>query len=163
MGTRRRGKSRVRDSIEVRSPAVDAERLLKAVEANMAARRAGPWMGYIPSYDDLMDATADEGSPPRSEAEYYLQRLRFSDVSVTPDVRPSGVPVFGRLLDLLRRQLHNLVLYYVNILAAKQAHHNAQVFRMVTYLNRERRRLRAELDKMKAQDSRSLPGKHGEP
>ncbi|MBI2906756.1 MAG: hypothetical protein HYX92_03755 [Chloroflexi bacterium] len=158
---RRRVRSRVRDAIEVRSPSVDAERLLRALEANLAAHRRRPWTGYIPSFDDLIESASDSTAVPRSEMEYYLHRVRLCDVSVTPDVRASSFPIVGPIFDLLKRQFHHLVLYYVNILAGKQAHYNAHMLRVVTLLSRETHRLRAELDRMKTGMGGMPPEKHG--
>lgn len=162
---RRRGRSRVRDAIEVRAPGVDVERLFKSLEANLATRRVGSWgRFYIPSYDDLLDpVTDDRAAMPCTEVEYYLRRLRSTEVSVTPHVLPSNIPLVGRLLDLLKRQLHDLVLYYVNILAGKQAHYNAQVFRAMAVLSREIQRLRAEVAKARTESGRKPRGQDGNP
>ncbi|MFH1485563.1 MAG: hypothetical protein ABIH46_05785 [Chloroflexota bacterium] len=146
---RRYRRSRVWDTIDVLAPGVDVERLFKTIESNLASQRTGSWRGlFVPSYDDLLDPVGgDDTAMPRTELEYYLRQVRAADVTVTPLVLPSGVPIVGRLLDLLKRQLHNLILFYVNILAGKQSHHNAQVFRAITILSKEVLRLRTEADK----------------
>ena len=43
-----------------------------------------------------------------------MYQLRNLDAALPIDLRPSGLPLVGRLLDALKRPFHQLVTYYVN-------------------------------------------------
>jgi hypothetical protein len=60
--------------------------------------------------------TPTDGAPASSEAErrFLLYQLKNLDAALPIDLRPSGLPLVGRLLDALKRPFHQLVIYYVN-------------------------------------------------
>lgn len=156
---RRRGRSRVRDTVQIMAPDVDAERVFRTIEADLAREHLHRVNFYVPSYDDLLDPV-EQHAKPHTELEYYLQRLRSIDVTVTPHVIPSRVPLIGPLVDSVKRQFHYLVLYYVNILAGKQSQHNAQMFRILITLTRQLQSLLSEQGK-EAEQKNSLAAKNG--
>jgi len=114
---------RAREIVEIRSPAIDADEVLGALEENLERRsdlysslnRERP---YLPSYDALFLA---ERSAVSDALSYHLWQATKLEIAVERDLRPSRIPLLGRLVDYIKLQFHNLVLYYINILSARQA------------------------------------------
>jgi hypothetical protein len=53
---------------------------------------------------------------------------------VTLQVRHSNVPILGRFIDLVRNQLHQLVIFYVNRQATAQIAFNVQIVQTLEHL-----------------------------
>jgi hypothetical protein len=99
----------VNEIVRVYADGVSEERVLATLADNYESRH---WpdtylsCAFIPS----------EGAPASSEAErsFLLYQIRNLDAALPIDLRPSGLPLVGRLLDALKRPFHQLVIYYVN-------------------------------------------------
>jgi len=67
----------------------------------------------------------------------YRANLVYDQLYITRNVIPSRVPIVGPMLSLLRRKLHELILYYVNQLAQKQITFNLHLLNAVNALVQE--------------------------
>lgn len=67
----------------------------------------------------------------------YQAGVGFSDLTIQPNVTKSSTPLIGPLIDRVRLAIHNLVLFYVNQLAAEQAAFNRLIVRAVNQLSQE--------------------------
>lgn len=61
-------------------------------------------------------------------------RLSYDKIQPIPHIIPPSVPVIGGILASIQQQLHELVLYYVNQLAANQIRVNAHLLHSVEIL-----------------------------
>jgi hypothetical protein len=61
----------------------------------------------------------------------------YDKTSVAPALTETQIPVIGGLVQRLRANLHTLVLFYVNRLAAQQIHFNEQVARALAAIVRD--------------------------
>jgi hypothetical protein len=68
-------------------------------------------------------------------------RLSYDKIQPTPHIIPPSVPVIGGFLASIQQKLHELVLYYVNQLAANQIRVNAHLLRSVEILVEETERV----------------------
>ena len=70
--------------------------------------------------------------------EHLHQASRTYDQIYTQlDLGPANVPVLGGIFQTVRRKLHELVLFYVNQMAAKQINVNRHLLRAVNILAEE--------------------------
>ena len=82
--------------------------------------RAHGWPAELPTY-----ALASNGEVAESgralETSFLLYQLAHMDMSLSLDMVPSSLPIVGRLIDAFKQQMHQLVLFYVNHVAANSA------------------------------------------
>ena len=82
--------------------------------------RAHGWPGPAPTY--AFAPAPDEREPGRAlSTDFLLYQLAHMDMTLSLDLAPSSVPLIGPLIDALKRPLHQLVLFYVNKIAAQSA------------------------------------------
>lgn len=67
----------------------------------------------------------------------YQAGLTYDQIDVKLYVTKSQFPLIGPLLDKLRYKAHELVLFYVNQMAAEQKQFNDQILRAVSLLAQE--------------------------
>lgn len=74
-------------------------------------------------------------------AEFYEHlhqaNLGHERIEVQLDIAPANVPVIGGILQMVRRKLHELVVFYVNQTAVKQINVNHHLVRAVSILAEE--------------------------
>lgn len=75
--------------------------------------------------------------PPEFYEHLYQAGLAYDQLQLDVYVSKSSVPVLGPAVEWLRGKLHELVLYYVNQLAAKQIAYNTHLLRAVSILAEE--------------------------
>ena len=94
-----------------------ARRALAKLAANYAAHG---WPSQAPSYAFVSSPNGAE--PGRSlDSGFLLYQLAHMDMTLALAQIPSSVPVIGPLIDAFKRPLHQLVLFYVNRIAAQSA------------------------------------------
>jgi len=148
------GEGKAREIIEIRSAAIDADEVLGALEENLEKRgdlyaalnRERP---YLPSYDAFL---ALEPSVVSNAVGYHLWQATRLEMAVEKDLRPSRIPLFGRFVDRIKLEFHNLVLYYTNILSARQATAYANLILAVRFLAQELAYLRDQIGEGETQD-----------
>ena len=73
--------------------------------------------------------------PPEFYEHLYQAGLAYDQIGVRLFVTPVKMPIFGRILVQLRAKLHELVLYYVNQLAAEQIKVNTHLLQSLSILS----------------------------
>ena len=67
----------------------------------------------------------------------YQVGVGFNDMTLRLNVTSSSLPLIGPLIDRLRTVIHQLVLYYVNLLAEEQAQFNRLMVDLVNRMSIE--------------------------
>ncbi len=121
-------------TIEIETPGVDVDAIMKQIRENLRSRREEAEACSV-------DLTGLAGGQYRGRFDPELHRslrqlsLSASRVGVSVSVSDEGgVPIISSFSRRLRRALHQLVVFYVNKLATQQSHHNMQVARVLTEL-----------------------------
>lgn len=145
--------------IEIDDPQLSSAELVQRVEARFKKRLddLGPVDRHFPSFDPSASLPeSDNQEEYTAMMRYYLQNLEQQEPpDTTPTLAPSPatrLPIVGRLWQLVRREAHQLVLFYVNRHLAHQTRLNNEIagaLREMAALLRaqdeEIQRLRAEL------------------
>ncbi|MBI4301398.1 MAG: class I SAM-dependent methyltransferase [Chloroflexi bacterium] len=124
----------IEEVFEVKSPTINQEQVAQSLRNRMANRSRDDEL-YLPTFG--VSDPSIETKKPQNAIEYHLWHLQRMDFAVQRNLIPSSLPILGRLTDYLKRQFHDLVLYYVNILAAKQAAFNAEILWALRSLARD--------------------------
>jgi len=138
---------KAREIVEIRSPTIDADEVLGILEENLKGRshlysslnRERP---YLPSYDALF---VSEPSAVSDALSYHLWQVSTTELLTKPQLIPSSLPLIGGLIDSLKLQFHNLVVFYLNTLVAKQAASNAGLVFALRLLAREIAQLKDQM------------------
>jgi hypothetical protein len=72
--------------------------------------------------------------PPEFYEHLHLASRTYDQIYTQLDLGPANVPVLGGIFQTVRRKLHELVLFYVNQMAAKQINVNQHLLRAVNIL-----------------------------
>ena len=144
--------------IEIDDPQISSADLVQRVEERLKKRQEdrGPVDRHFPSFDPSAVSEVDSHEEHMAMLRYYLRQLEQREPpDTTPTLAPSPatrLPVVGRLWQLLRREAHQLVLFYVNRNLAHQTRLNNEIAGALRELaallkaqDEEIRRLRAEL------------------
>lgn len=150
------------DLIEIRDPEIDAKVILKLVDERLQDRRAkhGYENRQFPAFSGAGLSPVVDGIDLDPNLYHYLDLVNESyfDFETDPDLRMSPAtrsPFLGGVWSLIRRQAHQLVLYYVNRSIQHQISVNRQLVSIVNLLTssmekqqREIEALRRELEEM---------------
>ncbi|MBK7177786.1 MAG: hypothetical protein IPH82_11475 [Chloroflexi bacterium] len=90
----------------------------------------------LPDGEPLV-AVGGKQLPPAFYEHLYHAGLAYNRVGVKMNVTKVNTPVIGPMAEWLRRKLHELVLYYVNQVAAQQVEVNYHLLRAVSILSQE--------------------------
>jgi hypothetical protein len=114
--------------LEIQTPEINAEAIMRQIRENLRSRRQeAEARGFE------FDSLAAGEYPRRFDDDLYREIRR-----VSPSISAKGaVPILSSLFRRVRIVLHQLVIYYVNQLAAQQNRHNRQVLRVLMELVRE--------------------------
>jgi len=134
---------------EIRAPNITAEEVYGRLEENLKERRSLSRIPYLPSYDDLLTLREPEVS---DAIGYHLWQAIKLDMAVGQSLVPSRIPLFGRLVDYIKLQFHNLVLYYINMLSARQAAAYANLTLALQLLAQELACLRGQIGERGGKD-----------
>jgi hypothetical protein len=122
------------------APDLDAEAIMREIRARIRTRRAeakARGLDFEAYADGLYPVPPDAlFSRDLYEAVRYLG-LGWDKVGVEMALTESRLPLIGGLIQRLRAALHELVLFYVNRLAARQVRFNEQTARALTVLVRD--------------------------
>lgn len=106
---------------------VQIEEIMEAIRRHLAQREQ---TGSPPS--------TPEGPLPTAFYEHLNQaRLAHDRIEPRIQVTSTDVPIIGPLLHTMRHKLHELILFYVNQLAANQIRFNAHMLQALTILSQE--------------------------
>lgn len=151
--------------IEIHDEFLTSEALVAEIEKRVAARRAelGPVNLIFPTFGHI--STLPE--PPAGRAynpnlyHYLKQANQAPPPSVEPVLAPSPatrVPILGRLWGMIRGEMHNLILFYVNRMAGDQNRLNIDLISALNELTREIQAQQAEIDRLRTELQRRDPG-----
>jgi hypothetical protein len=136
-----------------------SEALVAEVEKRAAARRAelGPVNLIIPTFGHIStypEPPATVGSYNPNLYYYLKQANQVRSPSVEPILAPSPatrVPLLGRLWQLIRSEMHNLILFYVNRAVSDQNRLNIDLISTLNELARENQAQQARIDELQAE------------
>ncbi|MBN1954763.1 MAG: hypothetical protein JW900_06895 [Anaerolineae bacterium] len=125
------------ETIEIRDPEIDAQAIMRQIRAKIRQRRAEAESQGL-DYDAFLHGlSAAQGATRFDESFYHtLQQLGSSHdkIGVGLALTPSAIPLVGPLLQRVRVALHQLVIFYVNMLAGQQRGFNGHVAQAVRLL-----------------------------
>jgi hypothetical protein len=108
--------------------ALDAETIMREIRARIQQRRAQAEAQGL-DFDGLAEGRFTPDRPTRFNAELYYELRRLSvsgeQIGVGLSLTTSRWPLIGSLVQRVRLALHQLVIYYVNMLARQQSRVNA--------------------------------------
>jgi len=142
------------DLIEIQDPEIDPTEIMERIRRRIQLRREQ--LGYPRQTFPTFGAAAYPGEPEGEEYDedmyYHLRRANahYYELGVEALLVPSPwsrLPLLGRLWDRVRREAHNLVLFYLNRLAQRQVTVNRHLVstlnRMAVGIQEQRRRIQA--------------------
>jgi hypothetical protein len=106
---------------------VDIEQIMQEIRAEILAQRG-------------LDAAVPTGGkrlPPEFYEHLYQAALGHDQIGVKLHVTPVKIPLIGPLIERLRQAVHQLVLFYVNQLAAEQVQVNRHLLQALRILSEE--------------------------
>ncbi len=149
---------RLEDVVEIHADQVDSETIMRTIRANLQQRRSAAQAQGL-DFEALASGVLTQDSG-RFAPEVYTNLRRANAtadrIAVSQQVSEQHVPLFGGLLQRVRQALHQLVVYYVNMLAAKQVLFNESIVAVVVELVAEREHaadvtsLQAEIQDLRA-------------
>ncbi|UCC62309.1 MAG: hypothetical protein JSV36_16245 [Anaerolineae bacterium] len=121
---------RIPEIIEIRDPEINVESIMARIRENIRQRKK-----THPELFDLGLATFPVGEPSPDDVTdagaltFNLRQalITADEIGVMMSPVKSPLPVIGPLWAAFKRQMHGLVLYYVNTLAGKQIKFNRHV------------------------------------
>lgn len=131
----------LRGIIDIRDPALNVDEIIGRIEANRRQRHWLPGASGVGGKDISLE----------KEVSYYLHKLSISHNQIGTGLvlTESRIPVVGSLWQKMRRSVHYLVLFYLNLVTKKQIQVNAYTVRtftvLIKYLVQENNRTKAEL------------------
>jgi len=143
------------DIIEIRDPEIDAQEIMRRIRERVrqraAQKKAEPWLPDFGSEVAEVDSPTGAFTP---KMYYTLQQAREQANRIWVDLllaetTTQRIPFLGGLWRRIRREAHNLVLFYVNILAANQAAFNNHVVRILSELVGKQEQLLDDEDTLK--------------
>jgi len=148
------------DLIEIHDPEIDVTQIMDQIRERIRQRREE--LGYPRQSFPKFGAAAYPGEPEGEDFDadlyYHLRRANdlYYQIGVESSLAPSpttSLPVVGRLWGLIRREAHNLVLFYLGKSAQHQVvvnrHLVSTLNRMVIQLQQQQADLRALRDEIK--------------
>ena len=130
----------VNDSIEIRDPAIDSEAVMRRIRENIRLRRAEAEAQGV-NYEAFVEGLYAAKTTARfGHMLYYdLRRMSVSydKIGVGLSLTETRMPLVGLLVQRIRGALHQLVIYYVNMLAGQQARFNEYSVRALSTLVKE--------------------------
>jgi len=147
---------RLEEIIEIRDPAVDVEAVMNQIRANIRKRRMKAETGDLDLESFVGGLNSGQITSFGHDTDHSLRRLSatYNKINVGLALTASQVPVLGPLWQKVRRSLHHLVLFYVNMAASKQVVFNKQVVYMfislIKGLAEENERMKAEVNTLQA-------------
>ena len=152
------------DLIEIHDPEIDPAQIVDEIRERIRRRREE--LGYPQVEFPPFGAAAFPGEPEGEDFDpdlyYHLRKVNdlYYQIGVDASLSPSPVtqlPVLGRLWGRIRREAHNLVLFYLGKLARQQLavnrHAVSTLNRMAVQLQEQQRELhalRGEIERLRS-------------
>jgi hypothetical protein len=127
----------VSEIVEIRDSEIDAEAIMRQIRANIRKRRAQAEAQGI-DYAAFVEGMYTSQGGRRFDADLYYELRRISiscdKLGVDLSLTESRFPLIASLVQRARTALHQLVIYYVNMLAKQQVRINEYMMRALTAL-----------------------------
>lgn len=117
-------------------PEVDIEAVMREVRAEILAKKSARIQN-----SPLLAGVGGRRFPPAFYDHLYQAGLTFDVSIVELHVTKIPIPIIGPLVEKLRQKFHELVLFYVNRLAAEQAEVNENLLSALSILSQELERM----------------------
>jgi hypothetical protein len=114
------------------TPEVDIEAIMREVRAEILAKKSARIQN-----SPLAAGVGGRRFPPAFYDHLYQAGLTFDVSTVELHVTKIPIPIIGPLVERLRRKFHELVLFYVNRLAAEQADVNESLLNALSIMSQE--------------------------
>ena len=152
------------DLIEIRDPDIDAQKIMAEIRDRIDRRRKE--LGYerrsFPSYGKAILPDQPEDIPYDANLYHHLQlaNMMYTEIQTYPVLvrsPASRIPIMGQLWQLIRREAHNLILFYVNRAVSHEVdihRHMISVDNLLTTEIQEQQRaileLKEEVDRLRS-------------
>ena len=114
------------------TPEVDIEAIMREVRAEILAKKSARIQN-----SPLAAGVGGRRFPPAFYDHLYQAGLTFDVSTVELHVTRVSIPIIGPLVERLRQKFHELVLFYVNRLAAEQADVNESLLNALSIMSQE--------------------------
>lgn len=114
------------------TPNVDIETIMREVRAEVLAKKSARIQN-----SPLTAGVGGRRFPPAFYDHLYQAGLTFDVSTVELHVTKIPIPIIGPIIESLRQKFHELVLFYVNKLAAEQAEVNENLLSALNILSQE--------------------------
>jgi hypothetical protein len=114
------------------APDVDIETIMREVRAEVLAKKSSRIKN-----SPLAAGVGGRRFPPAFYDHLYQAGLTFDVSTVELHVTKIPIPIFGPIIEKLRQKFHELVLFYVNKLAAEQAEVNEHLLSALSIMSQE--------------------------
>lgn len=111
---------------------VNIEEIMQEIRQQILEKKDVVWSGNAP-----VVTVGGKRLPAEFYEHLYQATLVHDQIGVRMHVTKVNVPLIGSLLENFRSKLHELVLFYVNKLAAEQIQFNAHILQAVNLLAQE--------------------------
>ena len=111
---------------------VNIEEIMQEIRQQILEKKDVVWSG-----NSAAVTVRGKRLPPEFYEHLYQATLVHDQIDVRIHVTKVNVPVIGRLLQTLRGKLHELVVFYVNKLAAEQIQFNTHILQAVNLMAQE--------------------------
>lgn len=105
---------------------VDINQVMQDVRRQIIEQRQG--------IDDIAVKVKGERLPAAFYEHLYLASMTYNQTETELYVTPSKIPLLGGLIDWLRGQIHNVVIFYVNRSVVKQIQINRHLLQAMSIL-----------------------------
>lgn len=119
-------KDDIEQIVEIRDKEIDTEAIMRQIRENIRQRREIAREQGV-DFDAFVDGLYRKGEGHfASEVYYNLRRASssYDRITVKRYISPRQIPIIGPLIQRVRISLHDLVIYYVNMLGSKQVSFN---------------------------------------
>ncbi len=112
-------------------PEINVEEIMQQIRAEILAQRAAQ------RGQSSIVSTGGRRFSPEFYEHLYQAGLVYDQIKPRPFVRQPAVPLIGPLLGWARQKVHELVLFYVNQLAAEQIKMNTHLLHALNRLSQD--------------------------
>lgn len=111
---------------------VNIEEIMQQIRSQILARKTA-----VSGQDTPIVNIEGKRFPPEFYEHLYQAGLTYDQVGVQMNLTPIDVPIIGSFLQKVRYKIHELVIFYVNQVAANQIRVNTHLLRALSLLSEE--------------------------
>jgi hypothetical protein len=129
---------RLEEIIEIRDSEINVAEIMEEIRRNIRQRQSEAQGGEVdfPTFEAGVSLAVEPTEKLEEVLHHHLSEasLHHNKIGVASQFMPRPVPLVGRLWTAFRQEAHNLVIFYVNTLAARQITFNDHVLRALNAL-----------------------------